>query len=338
LTRFDFRSEQLRPLRILISIALLSLSVVGSNCRHTNTGSAQPFKITINSWIGFAPLYIAQERGLFEKEGIKVELVRIEDTGARKSAMIANQVDAYGASVDGVALDVAQGMPGHIVMAFDQSNGSDGIIAKTDIRTISDLKGRTVAVQPGLTGHFLLMYVLARNGLNYKDVNITDMDSDKAGAAFAAKQVDVAVTWEPWLSQAQEKGGHKLVTSAELPGVIVDTLCVTEKAHAEKSDHIKAVIRAWFAALDYMKSHKSDATQIMAKSYGLTEQQVGEYLSGIKLLGNEENKAYLGTVDKPGQVFEIYTMANDIWKANGIIDSVSRPQDRIDTNFVQGIR
>lgn len=323
--------------KTVVGILALSLCVVASDCRPSSTTSSKPFRITINSWIGFAPLYVAQERGIFDKEGVKVELIRIEDTGARKSSMLANKVDAYGASVDGVALDVAQGMPGQIVMAFDQSNGADGIVAKNDIRTIADLKGRTVAVQPGLTGHFLLMYVLSRNGLKYEDVTITDMDSDKAGAAFAARQVDVAVTWEPWLSQAQEKGGHKLLTSADLPGVIVDTLCVTDEARVERGDQIKAVIRSWFAALDYMSSNPDDSTQIIAKSYGLTNQQVRGYLSGVKLLGNAENKRYLGTAEKPGQVFEIYSMANDIWKANGVIETESRAQDRIDTRFVEAI-
>src|SRR5918912_2663338 len=77
-----------------------------TNSGNSNSGPGQPsepFRVTINSWIGFAPLYIAQEKGLFDKNGVKVELVRIEDTGARKSSMVANKVDAYGASVDGVA-------------------------------------------------------------------------------------------------------------------------------------------------------------------------------------------------------------------------------------------
>jgi NitT/TauT family transport system substrate-binding protein len=275
---------------------------------------------------------------LFETEGVKVELIRIEDTGARKSSMIADRVDAYGASVDGVALDAAQGMPGRIVMAFDQSNGADGIIAKNEIRSIQDIKGRTVAVQPGLTGHFLLMYVLAKNNLDYESVKITDMDSDKAGAAFASGKVDVAVTWEPWLSQAQQNGGHKLITSADLPGVIVDTLCVTDKAHAERREQVKSVVRAWFAALDYMHSHPDEATQIMAQAYGLTAEQANYYLSGVKFLGKSENKSYLGSGEHPGQVFDIYRTANDVWKANGIITATTSPEDRIDATVVQEIQ
>jgi NitT/TauT family transport system substrate-binding protein len=182
------------------------------------------------------------------------------------------------------------------------------------------------------------MYVLAKNGLDYKSVKITDMDSDKAGAAFAAGKVDVAVTWEPWLSQAQQNGGHKLVTSAELPGVVVDTLCVTDKAHAEKRDQIRSLMRAWFAALDFMRSNPGEASQIMAKAYGLTEDQVKDYLSGVKFLGKDENKEYLGAKGNPGQIFEIYRMANDIWKANGIIDAATNPEDHIDPSIEQEIQ
>jgi NitT/TauT family transport system substrate-binding protein len=318
---------------VFLCIAVFACFVVLMACSGGNR-AGEPFRITINSWIGFAPLYVAQEKGIFDREGVRVELVRIEDTGARKSSMISNRVDAYGASVDGIALDAAQGLPARIVMAFDQSSGADGIIAKKDIKTIAELKGRTIAVQPGLTGHFLLMYVLSRNGLTPKDVKITDMDSDKAGAAFAAGQVDVAVTWEPWLSQAQEKGGHKLVTSAELPGVIVDILGVTEKAWQEKRDQIKRVVRSWYAALGYMNSNPDDATQIIAKAYGLTAQQVRDYLSGVKFLAKEDNKNYLGTRENPGQVYEIYRMASEIWKNHGIIQNSTQAEQHIDPTII----
>jgi len=46
------------------------------------------------------------------------------------------------------------------------------------------------------------------------DVKIVPMTTDAAGAAFVAGQIDVAVTWEPYLSTAkQRKGAHVLVSS-----------------------------------------------------------------------------------------------------------------------------
>src|SRR4051812_32307460 len=102
---FTSNIESIRLGRITLAcLCLLALvGVTGCPNREVHQSATQPFRITINSWIGFAPLYIAQEKGLFAKEGITVELTRIEDTGARKAAMIGDKVDAYGASVDGVA-------------------------------------------------------------------------------------------------------------------------------------------------------------------------------------------------------------------------------------------
>src|SRR6266516_2509267 len=120
----------------------------------------QTLRISINSWIGWAPLFLAQDKGIFEKDGVKVELSRIEDTGARKSTMISGRVDGYATSVDNFQLDAAGGIPGHIVMLFDESHGADGIVTKKTIHTIQDLKGKQVAFQAGLPSHFLLLTVL----------------------------------------------------------------------------------------------------------------------------------------------------------------------------------
>lgn len=322
-----------------IALAIIALLAVAIGLTMYLQGqrpvsNAAPLKVTINSWIGCAPMYIAQEKGLYEQEGVKVEIVRIEDTGARKSAMIANQVDGYVVSVDGFALDSAQGTPGKIVVAIDESSGADGIVAKNSIKALQDVKGKSVAVQPGLPGHFLLMYALKTNGMSYSDVKTIDMDSDKAGAAFAAGKVDVAVTWEPWLTQSEQKGGHKLVTTAQLPGVIVDTMAFTDKAIQDKPEQIKAFVRGWYAALAYMKANPAEAKAIIGKVYQLKDAEIDEYLSGVKFFDGADNKKYFGSQGESAQVFKIFNMAGDVWKSNGIVKDIKPAKGCIDLRFV----
>ncbi|RYD03002.1 hypothetical protein N752_21570 [Desulforamulus aquiferis] len=87
-------------------------------------------------------------------------------------------------------------------MGLDTSYGADGILAKQDIKTLEDLKGRSVALDVGTTSHFFLLSCLQKVGLSDKDITITPMGSSgDAGQAFVAGKIDAAVTWElawPW--------------------------------------------------------------------------------------------------------------------------------------------
>jgi len=112
------------------------------------------------------------------------------------------------------------------VLALDDSHGGDGMVAKKEIKTIKDLKGKTVAAQlGGGASYFWLAYVLGQNGLKLSDLKLVDMKAGDAGSAFVAGKVDAAVTWEPWLSKARETPfGHVLLSSDRTPGIIVDSL------------------------------------------------------------------------------------------------------------------
>ena len=60
-------------------------------------------------------------------------------------------------------------------------------MAKKEIKTIKDLKGKTVAGQLGAgASYFWLNYVLAQNGLKLSDIKTVDMKAGDAGAAFVA--------------------------------------------------------------------------------------------------------------------------------------------------------
>src|SRR5258708_63395 len=107
-------------------VGALAASVFIITCHRAPSNGTETAKISINSWIGWAPLFLAENNHIFENNGVKVDLVRIEDTGARKATMMSGQVDGYATSVDNFQLDSSFGVPGRIVMLFDESFGGDG--------------------------------------------------------------------------------------------------------------------------------------------------------------------------------------------------------------------
>lgn len=298
-----------------------------------SSDSKAPLRVTINSWIGWAPLYLAKEKGL--NDGAKVEIIRVEDTGARKSTMISGEVDGYASSVDNFALDAAQGVPGKIVLCFDESYGGDGIVAKKSIQTLEDLKGKKVGYQRGLPSHFLLLTVLKKANLSGDDVEHVDMDADKAGAAFVAGHLDAAVTWEPWISKAASTADGKiLVTTKDFPGLIVDVLVFRNEIISERQDDVAKLVQGWFRALEYWKQHEDEANQIMAKAYGLDVGEFKDMVSGVRFYDQARNKAYMGSGPN-SEIYDVFRSAGELWLAAGVIEKTVNPETRIDQSFVQ---
>jgi len=312
-----------------------NMSITGCERKQEQATSAEgsaPFKLSVNSWVGWGPLFIAREQGFFDP--LKVNIQFIEDAGVRRSAMIAGQVDGYASSVDNLAIDAVFGVKGKTVMCFDESAGADGIVAKSEV-TWDNIKGKKVAVQKGLPGHFLLLSVLAKHGLKPSDIEILDLDADKAGSGFIAGSLDVAVTWEPWISQAAAmSGGKKLVTTAELPGVIVDTLVVRDSVLQSRSENVRQIIRGWFKALEWYEAHRDDGHKIIATAYNLKPEEVKDIVSGIRFYDAKKNREFMGTPSNPGPIYQVFKEASVLWKEAGVTQSTVEASHYIDPSFL----
>ena len=320
----------------LTCIIFVALLMTGCTKKSEEASKAK-LSITINSWIGWAPLYLAKEKGLLGNT--ELDIVRVEDTGARKSTMISGKIDGYASSVDNFALDSAQGVPGKIVLCFDESFGGDGIVARKNIKDIKDLKGKQVAFQKGLPSHFLLLSVLAKAGLSPSDIKQVDLDADKAGAAFTSGKLDAAVTWEPWISKAAAMADGKiLVTTKEYPGLIVDTLVFRDDIIKNKRSAVKDVINAWFKALEYWKLHKDESDAIMAKAYGLQIADFTGMCEGVRFYDLAKNKEYFGSTNESSQIYKVFESASDLWMKAAIISTKQDPKNTIDGSFITELK
>ena len=109
----------------------------------SQTAQAEPLRIFYFTWVGFGPLFVAQEKGFFAKEGIEVELINIDDHAAAFAGLVAGQVDAIaGGLQDVVIFSEPDDDPLLCVLVNDESRGADGIVANKDIRSIADLRGQ----------------------------------------------------------------------------------------------------------------------------------------------------------------------------------------------------
>ena len=320
---------------LLLSIVLASLGPL--NCAQAQAPK-EPFKIAIATWVGVGPLYIAQEKGYYGDEGMTVEIVKIEDEGARNAAFTAGKVQAAVKTVDTFASSVPNGLPGLAVMEMDESFGGDGLLANKEITDIRMLKGKTVAYPRGMPSHFFLLYLLDKAGLTTQDIVLRDMEAGDVGAAFAAGKVDAAVTWEPWLSQAAKSShGHVLVTSKETPGLLVDILMITPAIAKTRATDIEKIMRAWFKSLDFVKQHPEEAYGIMGKHLDFKTEDVAAMVQAIRYASYEDNLKYFGLGGGKCVFGEVFNSAETIWKREGVIDHTVTAEEVSSTSFLRDL-
>ncbi len=152
----------------------------------------------------------------------------------------------------------------------------------------------------GSTSQWLLAYVLDQHGLSLDDVKQTDLTSGDAGAAFVAGSVPVAVTWEPWLSKAEENpDGHVLASTKEYPDIITDEVAFSPDFIKENPDSVRAFIKGYAMAVDFLESSPDEAIADVTEYLGQSPEDVKATMETVPIWSIEESKKFFGTLTAP---------------------------------------
>src|SRR4051812_49274354 len=119
--------------------------------------------LAMSGWTGFAPITLAQKTGIFERNGVEVEIKKMP-TSNRHQAMASGDVQAITTTVDTHILYASSGVPVTQVLVLDTSAGGDGIAARDGIGSLKEMEGKSVAGEFGGGPQFWLGYLLKQGG------------------------------------------------------------------------------------------------------------------------------------------------------------------------------
>ena len=225
--------------------------------------------------VSFLPVYVANSQGYFKEEGIDLTIQTMSGA-AFVNAVLTGQAFAFLGSVDHNAFAVAQGKA---VKAVSNLVGRANIylLARTDLMPVtgdlvSFLRGKRIAVQTyGRTPNNLLRYLLAKWGLvPGKDVTLIEMDAPVIPASIAAKQADVGVSAEPFISIAYKQGiwGQPIYNAARELGPFPDTAVNVLGDSIEKEPTlVKGLVKAVMRGLIYTHTHQAEMMSFAKKEY-----------------------------------------------------------------------
>ena len=135
--------------------------------RDTAAGAATrvSVKVGYSAWPGWFPLAVAEEQGIFEQAGSTSSSTFFADYTASLDALVAGSIDVNAQTLNDTIFAVAAGSEQRIVVDERQLDGQRrGHLRRRRSRRSPDLKGKSIAAEPGVVDHFLLLQGLAEDG------------------------------------------------------------------------------------------------------------------------------------------------------------------------------
>ncbi len=306
----------------------LAVGLALAGLAGASTARAEDTKIAIgiSGWTGFGPLTYAAQAGLFKKHGLDVSLKKIPQA-SRSLAMASGDIQCAATTVETWVVWNANGVPSKQIVQLDKSYGADGIVARGDIKTVADLKGKSVAAStPGTSPYFMLAWILNANHMKMRDVKVVNLEPGPAAQAFLAGQNDAAVSYEPYLSAVRDKpdAGHILATTLDYP-MVIDTLGCTPKFLDGNPTAAKALVDGYFDALEAIKADPKKADEIMGADVKQTGEEFADSAKYLRWVSREDNKVFFA-----GEFTTFSTTAAELLMEIGTITTKPDPKLMVD--------
>src|SRR5207249_5457538 len=148
-------------------------------------------------------------------------------------------------------------------------NGGDGIVVRDSIRTMSDLRGKTIVLAQNSPSHFFVLNALINAGVQPAEVDFKfTQDAFQAAAAFNAdKRLAGCVSWAPDIYNLEKvKGNHVLVTTSTANKLIADVWFARADFAKDNAEIVEGLARGIFDATEDLKGQ--EARQKVAKRMG----------------------------------------------------------------------
>lgn len=211
-------------------------------------------------------VWIAQEKGLFNKYGIDPELIVIGGGGS-VTALIAGDVQ-FGTG-PGYSLISANLNGADLVMvAASLNKGVQRVMARPDLQTPAQLRGRKIGITRfGTPSHFVLQLMLRRWGMTPADVQTIQVGSSPAMVASLERGgIDAAVLTFPSVFIAEEKGYRVLADLADMDVSYMHEMIDTTRTYLRTNrDIVTRFIKAYLEGIAYFKQHKQESLEVLKK-------------------------------------------------------------------------
>lgn len=251
-------------------IALSFLFVAASLPAPGHTAHAERVRLGLPSRsMGYLPLFVALNRGFFKDENIDLDLPLMLPNIAH-NALLSGEIDYHGLADSALRL-AAKGAPIKTIF-FGTTLPNYFVIAKPQIKTVADLKGKYIGVSRfGGTTDLAARVALQKNGLEpQKDVVLIMIGlANTRNAALAAGSIDATIANPPDNAVLKQKGYRELLFLGDAIEFPSNGFATTDRRLSEHRDQVKRLLRALYRGLQFTRDHENETMKIIEREYNL---------------------------------------------------------------------
>ncbi|MCP3966886.1 MAG: ABC transporter substrate-binding protein [Lentisphaerae bacterium] len=199
----------------------------------------------------------------------------------------AGKVDICGSlNTTSIIIAAGQNIKLHIIRAVCNSTAALALMTTNPtIKSVKDLKGKTIACESKCSLHQLLLEALMKNNMTIKDVNYIPMSLPEKYNAMVTGRIDAAVLTTVETVKAKKRGARVLTTGTGLMRAKL-VVAVSESFGKNHTDWVKRYIKVQDEAMEFIKKHKYEALQLAAGDLGISYQDAEWLYNNTKLINS----------------------------------------------------
>jgi NitT/TauT family transport system substrate-binding protein len=249
------------------TLVLLVAAVFPGWCGEKNL---EKVRIAVSSKsLGFFDTWAARERGFYRKHGIEAEIIAMRPP-LTIGAIQAGEIDyAFGAS--SISRGSISGAPVRIV-SLSLRTSFHTLVARSSIKSIAEMKGKTIAVTIGAADDFVARLLVRRGGLDLRDVSFVNMGgSDTRFPALATGRIDATPLSLPFFIIAKRQGYNLLGSASDVIDMATVGIGTSTRKIQQEREQVKKMVRVQLDTLHWIKTQKTEVIPFLQQFFDLEE-------------------------------------------------------------------
>lgn len=317
------------------------------NSKSINTNV---INLSLDEWVGYATILQAngglttQPGSIYDRLGIKVNINIINDATQSSNALIKGELDGAGYTINRLAFLSSKFSNANVdvVMPYitNYSNGGDGIIALSSINTIEDLVDARIGVPQFSESQAMIVWFVNQSNLSQEDKDkiinnlILFETPDETAKAFFAGKIDVAGTWQPYLTQAENMtDSHILFSTSNSTKLIMSGVIFRDDFAKANSELVSKFIDGTLQAIDSYDKELDVLRNSMPMFNGMSDEDIVGMTMDAALATWDNNMDILKEDAKT-----IYSDMCDVWEYIGEATDSSNVDKLFDVTYMESLR
>jgi NitT/TauT family transport system substrate-binding protein len=251
-------------------LAAFVTTLVFAPASHAAERGLERVRIAVSSKsLGFLDTWAAKERGFYRRHGIDAEIIAMRPP-LTIGAIQAGEIDyAFGAST--ISRGSISGAPVKLV-SLALRTSFHTLVARPQVKSIADLKGKTIAVTVGAADDFVARHLIRRAGFDARDFAFVNMGgSDSRFPALHAGSIEATPLSLPFFVIAKRQGFTLLGSAADVFDMATVGIGTSTRKIQQEREQVRKMVRAQLDTLRWIKNQKAEVVPFLQKFFGLDE-------------------------------------------------------------------